>query len=217
MNCPKVSKSKLGIMANMNQSMTMSNDYCGFLNFPDGLKFKYNEEGDICIATDCSTWAKKLVDNMPLSEYLESEGLVPPEVLHFPEFGTRERRKKRKESIGNYIENCEYCSEHMDMTFKLCGNLVCSQCNYTLKNYKCKLCNKMNMFAEQFRGIYEYLDTDNYSIEQTFFNIMKDSCKCYDHLPYYFHEEDDYGEGCRVCRGYTAGEGDICYYCRVGL
>jgi hypothetical protein len=75
----------------------------------------------------------------------------------------------------------------------------------------------MNMFAEQFSGIYEYFDTDNYSIEQTFFNI----CKCYDHLPCYVYPEDyqeeDYGEGCRVCRGYTAGEGDICYYCRVGL
>ena len=103
-----------------------SYDYeSGFSNFSDGFKFCYSEDGDICLSTDCSTWAKKLIHNLPLSDYIESEAFIPPKVLHFPEFGTKRKKKKRtqeektqektqerKESVGNYIERrCRVCGD----------------------------------------------------------------------------------------------------------
>ena len=208
-----------------------SYDYsCGFSNFPDGFKFRYSEDGDICIATDCSTWAKKLINNLPLSDYIDCEAFIPPAVLHFPEFGTRERKKKRKESVGNYIENCECCNQHIDTTFSFFGKLVCDSCNSELKLQKCKFCDSKNRIAEMFCNegrVYkqEDLETEDFCLQLTLYNMMRDYCsKCYkedyDSLIYFRQEEDyeeDYGEGCRLCRGYTDGEGDICYYCENNL
>ena len=224
-------------MATMNKNidMTIYGDYSysGFSNFPDGFKFKYNKDGEICLATDCSTWAKKLVDNMPLPEYLESEALVPPEVLHFPEFGTQERKKRRKESVGNYIENCESCNFYMDKTFNFYGRLVCEDCNNELKKQKCS-CGSNNRIAEMFCNegkVYQAPYCDDFCLELTLWNTMRYYCsKCYreEYAPGIYStmkleilrqdtEDEDYGEGCRVCFGPTAGEGDICYYCRVEL
>jgi hypothetical protein len=189
---------------------------CGFSNFPDGFKFKYNDDGDVCLSTDCSSWAKKLVHDMPLSDYIESESFVPPKVLHLPEFGNFERKKKRKETVGNYIEDCEYCWEYMDKTFNFCGNLVCARCNDILKNDKCKICGEKNMFAELFCN--EGLVYTKECEDQSYYNMMTDYCnKCKSDLSLYFApcDEEEYEQGCRVCRGPTAGEGDICYYCRI--
>lgn len=218
----------------MNYIEKQSYDYSGLSNFPDGFKFRYSEDGDICFATDCSTWAKKLINNLPLSVYLESEALVPPEVLHFPEFGTRERKKLRKESVGNYIEDCESCKQHMDATFSFCGRLVCYSCNNELKRQKCNCCGAKNRIAELFCNegkVYQAPYCEDYFLELTLWNTMSYYCSnCYkeEYASYIYSNiqmdflrqddyEEDYGEGCRVCRGPTAGQGDICYYCRVDL
>ena len=241
-------------MATMNKSIDMTID-SGFSNFSDGFKFKYNKEGEICLATDCSTWAKKLVNNMNLPDYLESEALVPPEVLHFPEFGTREKKKRRKESVGNYIENCEACNNYMDKTFNFYGRLVCDFCINELKKQKCS-CGANNRIAEMFCNegkIYQAQECEDYCLEMTLWNMMRYYCsKCYHEeyalgtystmqfeillqdeeddedydderrrqdyelLRQEYEYEEDYGEGCRICRGYTAGQ-DICYYCTVGI
>ena len=206
---------------------------CGFSNFPDGFKFRYTEDGDICLSTDCSTWAKKLINNVRLSDYLECESLVPPEVLHFPEFGTQERKKSRKESIGNYIENCESCNRHMDTTFSFCGRLVCDQCNFELKKQKCRYCGSNNRIAEFFCNegkVYQSSEaqTGDYCLELALYHMMFDYCsKCYkqeyasgiySRIQFDFLEqEDDYEyvhhERCRVCGDATDGGDLICYYC----
>ena len=223
-------------MATMNTNIDMTNySYScgGFSNFSDGFKFKYNEDGEICLVTDCSTWAKKLLNNMPLPEYLESEALVPPEVLHFPEFGTQDRKKKKiKESVGNYIENCEACKIPMNTTHSFYGRLVCDFCITELKKQKCN-CGANNRIAEMFCDegkVYQAPYCHDYCLELTLWNTMRFYCsKCYreEYLPGLYantqfeilrQDSDDEGydeEGCRVCRGPTAGAGDICYYCRI--
>lgn len=137
----------------MNSTTKVSYDYSGFSKFPDGSKFKYNEEGEICLSTDCSNWAKRLLHNLPLHDYIDSEELVPPsEFLSFPEFGSRERmkRKGRKESVGNYIEDCEFCGEYMEKTFQFYGKLVCESCITFLKKEKCSLCSMHNIYVDMF-------------------------------------------------------------------
>jgi hypothetical protein len=126
----------------------------GFSRFPDGFKFKYNDDGEICFSTDCSTWAKRVLNNLPLPEFLESEAFNPPsEILSFPDFGTIEKKKKwKKEKVGNYIEDCEFCGSFMEKTFRFCGKLVCEPCNQFLKYEKCFLlsCGNMNRFCKIF-------------------------------------------------------------------
>ena len=151
MNLKLIYLLKLG---NMNFSMEVkSYDYtesCGFSMFPDGSKFKYGDDGEICLATDCSTWAKRLINNLPLPDYIESETLVPPETLSFPEFGTLERKKRKKESVGKYIEDCEFCGEYMEKTYSFFGKLVCKVCITHLKNEKCLTCTNNNQHAQLF-------------------------------------------------------------------
>lgn len=206
----------------------------GFSNFPDGFKFRYSEDGDICLSTDCSTWAKKLIHNLPLSDYIESEGFTPPKVLHFPEFGTREKKKKRKESVGNYIENCESCNRQMDTTFSFFGRLVCEQCNIELKKQKCRFCGFKNRIAELFCNegkVYQSFEaqTQDYCLELTLYHMMSDYCEnCYKEeytsgiygkiqMEFFEQADDDFFQGvrrsCRVCGDFTGDEGLICYYC----
>lgn len=204
-----------------------SYDYeSGFSNFSDGFKFCYSEDGDICLSTDCSTWAKKLIHKLPLSDYIECESFVPPKVLHFPEFGTKKRTQQRKESVGNYIENCESCNRYMDTTFSFFGRLVCEQCNIELEKQKCRLCGSKNRIAELFCNegkVYQSSQTQDYCLELTLYNMMSDYCEnCYkeeDNSAMEFLQEGDddfqnYNERrCRVCGDFTGDEENICYYC----
>jgi len=138
--------------------MEYTYDYsCGFSRFPDGSKFKYGHDGEVCLSTDCSSWAKRLLHNLPLPDYIDSEALVPPyEFLSFPEFGTLEKKKLRKESVGNYIEDCEFCGEYMEKSFRFYKNLICGPCNQALKKEKCSLCKERpNMYAEMFMEDYD--------------------------------------------------------------
>lgn len=124
-------------------------DYCGFSSFSDGSKFRYSN-GDICLATDSSTWAKRLINNVPIQDYIDSKALVPPESLFFPEFGTLEKKKKKKEAVGNYIEDCEFCGEYMEKTYRFYGKLVCKICIPLLEKEKCLTCSNINKYAELF-------------------------------------------------------------------
>ena len=215
----------------MNQSMDMNNDYstCGFSRFPDGSKFKYDEDGEICLATDCSTWAKRLLNNLPFADYIESEEFVPPsEFLSFPEFGTLEKKKKgKKESIGNYIEDCEFCGEHMDETFACYivegeHKLICDECNDFVKREKCLLCKgRPNRYVEHFlntKGVVptskclcggeDYCSTcwDNLTrLSNSYFNEFPEG------RPYHSGYDGDL-DLCPQC-GDDSG-GGLCYWCR---
>ena len=99
----------------MNQiDSTYSYDYnCGFSQFPDGWKFKYNQEGEICFSTDCSTWSKILLNNMKIDDYIYSSQFVPEKILYFPNFGNTKKYKKSRrdtETINNYIDTCDFCN-----------------------------------------------------------------------------------------------------------
>ena len=134
----------------MNTNTEVSYDYCGFSSFSDGSNFRYSNNGDICLANDGSTWAKRLINNAPLQDYIDSKELVPAESLLFPEFGTLEKKKKKKETVGNYIEDCEFCGEYMEKTFTFYGKLVCKECASRLKNEKCLTCSNINKYADLF-------------------------------------------------------------------
>jgi hypothetical protein len=117
---------------------------CGFSHFTDDKEFKYGNDGDICISTNSSTWAKKLLNNMRLDDYLESESFVPPPELTFPNFGTRDKPKKGvKESVGNYIESCELCQDSLEKgahrLVNIDNKLVCFDC-FDYVNNKSHMC-----------------------------------------------------------------------------
>ena len=219
-----------------------SNEYsCGFSRFPDGSKFKYGHDGEVCLSTDCSSWAKRLLHNLPLPDYIDSEELVPPsEFLSFPEFGTLEKKKMRKESVGNYIEDCEFCGQYMDKTFRFYKNLVCEPCNKVLNKEKCTLCNERpNMYAEMFiedyntsvpfvtrflkdmtvdSDIYYYCTTCNDNLAQlsnAYFN-GNDTGETWFQAYNRMHQEDFYElETCPGCGANTGGS--ICYWCRIEM
>ena len=223
----------------MNQSMDMNNDYstCGFSRFPDGSKFKYDEDGEICLATDCSTWAKRLLNNLPFADYIESEEFVPPsEFLSFPEFGTLEKKKKgKKESVGNYIEDCEFCGVYMEKTFSFQGKLVCKKCITLLKREKCLTCSNSNQYAQLFIDDVEEIPFSNRYIKD---ETDKEAEYCQDCsykikmvyeddpiLGAYFHSlllaggvEDRFYQimsenTCQVC-GDDCGNSSLCQDCR---
>lgn len=202
-------------------TMTMNECKCtGFSMFPDGYKFRYNENGDICLATDCSTWAKRLVHNVPLSDYIESETFVPPTELRFPEFGTLKKKKVKKESIGNYIEDCEFCEKHMEKTFSFSiiegdRKLICEECNDFVQKEKCLLCKqRANRYVEFLneKGTCVPSGKDYCS---TCWNNLTQLSNSYFGVPEveYFEEEDlEACPGCGIDNG-----GSICIWCRVGL
>lgn len=143
----------------MEQSMNMpyetkvdSYDYDTFSRFTNDKKeFKHGADGDIYISTDCSSWKDVLLNNMKLSDFIDSEALVPPETLTFPNFGTREKKKNRKETVGNYIDSCELCEGSLETgTFRFhCGvdkYLICSDCN---KYAKRELTKKYCIYCHQ--------------------------------------------------------------------
>jgi hypothetical protein len=124
-----------------------------FLQFKDGSKFKYNENGQVCLATNCTTWAKRLLHNLPLDDYLASESLVPPkDPFTSPNFGTKKRQKKIKESIDNYTANCAYCDRPFEgiWTHQFHGKLVCIGCLKYFKKQVCSFCFQKTVFAEEF-------------------------------------------------------------------
>jgi hypothetical protein len=207
----------------------VSYDYdCGFSRFPDGSKFKYDYDGEICLATDCSTWAKRLINNLPLPEYLYSGSLVPSETLYFPEFGTRERKKGKKESVGNYIEDCEFCGEYMEKTFRFYGKLVCKVCILRLKeDEKCLTCSNINQYAELFTNDVEKTPFGQRYIKDDESDYCED-CSCRLKMVYkddpilgaYYHSylltggEDDYEEHCQVCGEESINNSSVCEDCR---
>ena len=223
----------------MASNMEYTYDYnsCGFSRFQDGFKFKYGHDGEVCLATDCSNWAKRLLHNLPLPDYIDSEALVPPsEFLSFPDFGTLERKKMRKESVGKYIEDCEFCGQYMEKTFRFYKNLVCEPCNEALKREKCSLCKESpNMYAEMF--------IENHDISVPFgtgfiknITLTVDSdiyyycSRCKDNLTHlsnsYFNRSNDMEEYNRMqqedydleaCPGCGANTGGICYWCRIEM
>ena len=152
MKLSKIEKVKLVPMISNNENI--SYDYqSGFSRFTDGSKFKYNDQGDICLSTGCSTWAKRLLHDVPLSMYIQAEEEVQPlsDFLTFPEFGTLKRKRQwKKESVGNYIEDCEYCGEYMEKTFRFYGKLVCFQCRESLKKQNCDRCDDFNSHVNTF-------------------------------------------------------------------
>jgi hypothetical protein len=195
---------------------------CGFSKFPDGSNFKYNEDGEICLSTDCSTWAKRLLNNLPLDDYIASESFVPPsEFLSFPEFGTRERRKGKKETVGNYIEDCEFCGDHMEETFSFKGKLICENCNDFLQKEKCMLCkHNQNLFSMKFVKTRVIQDSRN-SIDEycrpCWKNVMQLADAYFNSIPNEggFSDEEEYEDldACPRC-GADSG-GSLCYFCRV--
>lgn len=200
-------------------SSNMTYDYScgGFSRFPDGSNFKYSDDGEICLATDCSTWAKQLLNNLPLPEYLYSEALVPPERMLFPEFGTLERKKKKKkESVGNYIEDCEFCGEYMEKTFS-CSleeddyKLICDDCNEFLKREKCLLCKQRpNRYFEKVLTNSDYLAGEDYC--STCWGNLTQLSNAYFSGRSDYEEEDRDLDACMGC-GADSG-GSLCYYCR---
>lgn len=197
-----------------------SSSECGFSRFTDGFKFKYNCNGEICLATDCSTWAKRLLNDMPLPQYIESETVVPSsDFLTFPEFGTLERKKQwKKESVGNYIEDCELCGEYMEKTFNFYGKLVCNKCNECLKKQKCNLCKGFNSFVINFINDCEKTELPfeirlikrvNTSISSDFYFYCKtceENLSCRE-----LSEPLDY-DACSFCEGGTSSL--VCRDCR---
>lgn len=183
----------------------VSYDYespCGFSKFPDGSKFKYNGDGEVCLSTDCSTWAKRLLHNLPLPDYIDSEAFVPPcEFLSFPMFGTQERRRKqrRKESVSNYIENCECCGTYMEKTFYIDieeYKLICESCNQFLQQHNCALCKgRPNKFVERFVKSKTPLD-ETIAVEEqycvTCWGNLSQLSNAYFSSGYYDSEEDYY-------------------------
>jgi hypothetical protein len=220
---------KLGIMNSTTEmvSYDYSSSVCGFSNFPDGSKFKYNEDGEVCLSTDCSTWAKRLLHNLPLPDYIDSEKLVPPFELSFPEFGTRERRKKvKKESVGNYIEDCEFCGDYMEKTFSFYGKLVCEHCIHILKREKCMYCSNHNMYTNIFIE-------EDYSSVPFGARYVKDNvydtdsfwyCNtCYEYVTSCFEPYNRLDEGYNLFHleacpsGGNESGGSLCYWCRVHI
>jgi len=212
----------------MDSTKIVSYDYandscaCGFSKFPDGFKFKYNEDGEVCLSTDCSTWAKRLLNNLPLNDYIESESFVPPsEFLSFPEFGSQERKKNRKESVGNYIEDCDLCGEYMEKTFSFYGRLICKNCNHFLQSEKCLLCkNEQNKFSKRFlstRVIHKKGSTDEYC-STCWRNLMQLANSYFNRIPnegrVSSDDEDEFDDTCLGCGDNTGG---ICYWCRIEM
>jgi hypothetical protein len=223
--------------SNMSYDYFSCSDICGFSYFTDDKEFKYTEDGDICISTDASNWAKKLINNMSLEKYIESEALVPPEKLSFPEFGTRERAKKiRKESVGNYIESCELCNDSLENgTHRLAkvNKLVCSDCFEYAKNLNpCGLCfgdSNLYMFINGLVAKKNYKYMNIYCVDCIKeFNIEINPAVEWEYYENQHYENQHYEQDeteqqedelvnedeCLGCGGYSV-DGGICYYCRV--
>ena len=129
-------------------------DNCVLNNFKDGSKFKYNNKGQVCFSNDCSSWAKRVLHNLPLDDYLESEALVPPKApFTVPNFGTKERPpKQKKETIDNYVEACESCTCPFEgsWTYQFYGKLVCKRCLGYFKKQVCRVCKQPTVLAKEF-------------------------------------------------------------------
>jgi len=130
----------------------------GFSKFQDGSKFKYNKAGEVCFSTDCSSWAKRLLNNVPLHEYMYSESLVPPkDPFTSPNFGTQKKSKKRQERVNAYIDSCEFCSlafqvedAMSSITVFYKGKQVCAQC-YSA-DCECDIGVTQNINVHRFHG-----------------------------------------------------------------
>ena len=198
---------------------TRFDSICGFSQFPDGSKFKYNEDGEVCLSTDCSTWAKKLLHNLPLPDYIDSDQFIPPsEILSFPEFGSQERRRKvKKESVGNYIEDCEFCGEYMEKTFSFKRKLICEDCNTFLQKEKCLLCkHNQNQFSINFvttREIQIRSCYDEYC--STCWGNLTQLTNSYFSMRPEFRDEEEDLEACPGCGSNTGGS--LCYWCRLEM
>lgn len=199
----------------------------GFSRFPDGSKFKYNCDGEICLAIEGSTWAKRLLKNMPLYKYLESEWVVPQsDFLTFPEFGTLERKKQwKKESVGNYIEDCELCGEYMEKTFNFHEKLVCNNCNESLKKQKCTLCKGFNSFVINFINDYEKTDIPfeirlikrvNTTISTDFYLYCKTCEENLSHLNRAYMSGRDYYLSEPYLEPLDYEDPDVCSFCEGG-
>lgn len=197
-----------------------NNEYIGFSRFKDGFKFKYDSNGEVCLSTDCSTWAKRVLNNMPLFDFIDSKQYIPPsEFLTFPEFGTLKQKKRRRESIDNYIEDCEFCGNYMEKSFKVGEKLICEHCNLFLKTETCSLCKNLNIYHNMFL---DYYDKNSVSFQTTLINnnnMTVDSniffyCKtCNDNLSLYQYDTEFDLEACPGC-GVEDSAGSLCYMCR---
>jgi len=134
---------------------------CGFSKFVDGSKFKYNEYGEICLKGDYSNWSKRLLNNLTIEDYIDNQYLNPQsDFLTFPNFGNKISIKKRKETIGNYIENCELCDKNIDKAYKYYKKLVCKECIKNIEKETCTVCFEKNIYCQKFiesdTSIYSY-------------------------------------------------------------
>ena len=128
-------------------------DYDIFSKFTDKLNFDYNACGDICISTDCSSWSKVLLNNMRLDDYFESENTTPSsEFLSFPNFGTKKREKKKKETVEDYVDLCECCNHKLDIDRYIHNKkIICFQCMDQMNNV-CLACkNNDTIFREKIK------------------------------------------------------------------
>ena len=164
----------------MNQDMTM---------FKDAKKFTTKIDGDIHISTDCSTWAKVLINNLKLDDYLYSEQCLPPFELLLPNFGTREKKKKK-----HIEEPCESCGDELGLDRYIHRKkIICLPCMNHVKNC-CSSCkqNYTLLYQEKNKLIppimFAYIDF------QAHINGITTYCKnCYR-----IHVDDEYDK-CLNC------------------
>jgi hypothetical protein len=193
----------------------------GFSYFNDSKEFKYDNDGDIRISTDCSSWSKVLLNNMKLDDYLYSEALVPSDFLAFPVFKNNKRIKKRKESVGNYIENCEFCDEYLEKSYRFEDKIVCFGCMYYINLERCIECDEPNIQCCNFmkcspenRKImrWNWYNSVNYYTEHSYC----EKCYCpryYQDMYSHYYEYDLEDDNCTIC-GSESGHG-ICSTCRM--
>jgi hypothetical protein len=202
----------------------------GFSHFTDSKKFKYNEYGEILISTGSSSWANKLLNNMKIDDYFESEAVIPVIPTHFQQFENQKKiQKNKKESVKNLIEECEICNisfenyAHRLYYTAECytDKLVCLSCfDYENNKIKCNdpECNNPN-FATHMReinkgtgSIYEY---EYYNMKYA--SLACHYCEvCIERI---IEQDQQYPEEinediCIQC-GCDKPGGGICYYCRT--
>jgi len=188
-----------------------NNDYCGFSRFKDNLNFKYSNNGDICISNDCSTWSKVLINNMKLDDYFQCENTLPSYRLLLPNFGTKKKIKKGKETFDDYIDVCDLCNFKLGIDRYICyKNIICFECMNIIKLERCVHCKKNhNMFIEKYinkiitykNNIWIYIEGGN-----DYFSLIGDYfCKnC-------FYEEVN---RCMNCGNYSGNE-SLCSECEI--
>jgi hypothetical protein len=203
-----------------NQIESKINDYDvenPFNNFRDSLKFKYNDNGDICISTDKTSWVRVLLNNMKLDDYFQSENTVP--VLSFPCVQNKINCKSRKKAIQDNLELCEICDSELDLDrYIYQKKIVCCSCIDKISSM-CSICKttdsirtekiKANLIIKKWK-IYVYIDTGkSYNLEYSDYY-----CKsCYRE---YVDDEYDRCSNCGIeCESDRENVITLCRECKI--